>query len=201
MAWVWERPIEELEFSADIDNDASAPASGYEYLSDFAVDPSLRPVFRSRAGLKKFKRFHCPPIGVSATIDSVWRDIVLKFVPAARVQFLPIRLIARGEVSDDFMWVIPFDRVRCIDTQRSEITSKVERSDITLIYGVKSFVHVPNCLGSLHLAVDEQMSGHMLISNELKDALSATGEDSMFYKPEDVWTLGNMADKLKAART
>jgi hypothetical protein len=201
MAWVWDGPKEDLELSADIDNEASAPATGYEYLSDIAVDAGLRPVFHSRSALKKFKRFHCPPIGVSAIVDGVWQHIILKFVPANRVQFLPIRLIARGEVCDDFMWVIPFDRVRCIDIHRSEITSKVERPDTTLIFGARKFVHFPNCLGSLHLAVDEQMSGHTLVSDELKVALSATGEDSMFYRPEDVWTLGNLPDKLKAART
>jgi hypothetical protein len=197
MAWVWGRPLDELEFLAVIDNDASMPASGYEYLSDFPVDTSLRPVFRSRVGLKKFRQLHCPPIGVSATIDRVWKDIILKYVPADRVQFLPIRLIARGDTCDDFMWLIPFDRVRCIDAQRSEITSKVERPNVTLIYGINKIIHSPGCLGSLHLARDEQMLSHMLVSDELKEALSATGGVSMFSKPEDLWTFENMSVKLR----
>lgn len=200
MAWVWTRPRQETEFYADMDHDASLPAWGTEYLWDHPVDTKLLPVFRSKFGLKKFKPLHCPPIGVSPTVDQVWKDIILKFVPVERIQFLPVRLIARGEIFDQFMWVIPFDKVRCIDPIKSKITSKVERTDITLIFGIENIVHHPNCLGSLHLARDEQMPNHLLISNELKEALSATGEDSMFERPEDVWTLGNIAEKLRAVK-
>ena len=186
MAWVWGLPREIIEFGADLDYKNSAPLLGHEYLSEAPVDGRLRPIFRSRNSLKRFARMHNPPIGVSQVVDDVWKQITLKFVAADRVQFLPIRLIARGEVCDSFNWLIPFDRVRCIDAKKSEVISKVEREHITLIYSVGNIVYVPKCLGTLHLARDEQMPTQMLISDELKAALCETGEDSAFVRYEQI---------------
>jgi len=183
------QPKEYLDFGADIDYPASAPMHGTEYLGNERLDPATnRPVFRSRTGLKKFKKLHCPPIYVTPAVDAVWRDIILKFVPEDRVQFLPIRLIARGEVCDDYFWPIVMDRVFCIDPERSEITRKLQDETRFIIFGVRKFVHIPDCLGSLHLARDARMNSHLLVSDELKEALAATGEGSMFFRPEDIVT-------------
>jgi hypothetical protein len=174
------------------------PLHGGEYLGDQRLDPAVyRPVFRSRTGLKKFKKLHCPPIYVTPAVDAVWRDIILRYVPEDRVQFLPIRLIARGEVCDDYFWPIVMDRVYCIDPKKSEITRQLRDEKRFFIFGVKKFVHVPGCLGELHLARDARMDSHLLVSDELKDALSATGEDSMFYRPEDVVTIDTMIARSK----
>lgn len=190
MAWVWHFPKETAEWGADIDYLASAPMSGSEFLQSKWLDPAIhRPIFRSRTGLRKFKKFHCPPIGFSPAIDAIWRDIILQFVPEDRVQFLPVRLIARGEICDDYFWPIVMDRVYCIDPDRSEITNKIQDENRFIIFGVRKFVHILDCLGSLHLARDARMSTHLVISDELKDALAATGEGSMFYRPEDIVTL------------
>jgi hypothetical protein len=192
MVWVWSSPRENAEWGADIDYDLSPGVKSIEHLSDKPVDTALRPVFKSKTGLKKFKSLHCPPIDTMETVDELWKSIILKFVPQKRIQFFPIKLIARGEICDDFMWVIPFDRVYSIDKQKSDITQKRELPDRTLIYGVRTFVHLPDCLGRLHLARDEEMPTHMLVSDELKEALSATGQDSPFYRAEDVPTLYNI---------
>ena len=192
MVWVWSRPRENDEWGANIDYDLSAPVTGVEYLSDKPVNTELRPTFKSNTSLKKFKKLHCPPIDTMQTVDALWKSIILKFVPQERVQFLPIRLIARGEICEDFMWVIPFDRVFSIDKQKSDITQKRELPDKTLIFGVRTFVHLPNCMGNLHLARDKEMPTHMLVSNELKDALSATGQSSPFFRAEEVPTIYNI---------
>lgn len=199
MEWVWDQPKEAADWGADMDYPATAPLRGTEYLSGNWLDPAIhRPVFRSRTGLKKFKKLHCPPIDVTPAVDSVWRDIILKFVPKDRVQFLPIRLIARGEICDDYFWPIVMDRVYCIDPERSEITQKLQKRDRLIIFGVRKFVHIPDCMGKLHLARDARMNSHLLVSNELKDALSATGEDSMFCHPQDVVTIYDLIDKAKS---
>jgi hypothetical protein len=199
MAWVWDFPREHEKWGADVDHIASAPLLMTEDGSDKPIDTKLRPVYRSRSGIKRFKQLHSPPMSTSIAVDELWKSIILKYVPADRIQFLPIRLIARGEICDDFMWLIPFDRVICIDKEKSEITRKREKPDLnlTLIYGVKKFVHFPNCLGKLHLARDAQMLSHVLVSDELKEALSATGQDSVFYRPEDVITIDNFFDRKR----
>jgi hypothetical protein len=190
MAWVWEHPSEDSLWGANIDYAASAPAKGVEYLSEKPVDGILLPVFRSQTGLNEFRKLHCPPFSQYPVIDHVWRDIILSYVPTDRVQFLPVRLIAHGEICDDFMFVIPFDRVLCIDVVKSEVTHKIEKPEITLIFAIKKFVHLPNCLGQLHLARDPQLEAHMVLSDKLRDALAATGESSMFRRPKDAESFG-----------
>jgi hypothetical protein len=198
MAWVWEVPKENNEWGADIDYRASAPLHGTEYLGNQPLDPAIhRPVFKSRTGLKKFKKMHCPPMGTSVAVDAVWRDIILKFVPEDRVQFLPIRLIARGETCDDFFWLIVMDKAYCIDPEKSVITQQIKDDKRFIIFGVEKFVHLPNCLGKLHLARDARKFSHLVLSDELKEALAATGEDSMFYRPEDIVTIDTMMARAK----
>jgi hypothetical protein len=186
MAWVWDYPIEDNVWGAGYDRVASRPAKGIEYLSDRPVDTNLRPVFRSQSDLNKFRNMHCPPFGQHPVIDQVWKDIILKFVPASRIQFLPLRLIANGDIFDNFMWVIPFDRKVCIDLERSNITRRLEKPDGTIILAFRTLAHSPNGLGHMHMARDPQLISHMLVSDELKLALSATGESSMFHRPEEV---------------
>ncbi len=188
MAWVWQYPVEDgdLVLDATIDYDASAPMAGHEHLSDVPINKAFLPVLRSRSSSKHFKKYHCPPMGAYKAIDKLWQSIILIYVPADRIQFLPMRLIARGEICDDFMWFIPFDRVRCIDLEKSDIRRKIIKGDLTMLFDVRKYVHKPNCLGRLHLARDEQQRGHLLVSNELRDALAETGESSMFIQPEDI---------------
>ena len=201
MAWVWSHPKEDDEWGADLDIRLCPPMKGTEFLGDKRLDPAIyRPVFKSKTGLKKFKKLHCPPMDGTTAVDAAWRDIILKFVPEDRVQFLPIRLIARGEVCDDFFWPIVMARVYCIDPEKSVMTQQVKDETRFFIFGVSKFVHIPGCLGKLHLARDARMSSHLLVSDQLKEALSATGEDSMFYRPEDVVTIDTMIAKKAASK-
>lgn len=196
--WVWDWPREGLEFGASFDHLASAPHTFTLGFNDAPVDTAIRPVFKSRSSLKRFKQLHSPPLSACVAVDDLWKSIVEKFVPPDRIQFLPIRLIARGEVCDDLYWMLPFDRVICIDKNKSEITRKLEKPDKTLIFGVRTFVHLPNCLGGLHLARDSQMLSHLLVSEELKNELASTGQDSVFYRPEEVETIDNMSERWKS---
>ncbi|WP_425373502.1 imm11 family protein [Mesorhizobium hawassense] len=107
-------------------------------------------------------------------------------MPKHLVQFYPITLVARDGVTQKFSWVLPLGRVRCIDPERSDVTSKIERSGVTHIISCSYYVHHENCLRGLHLARDEQQLNHIVVSQELRDALAATGESSMFFRPEDI---------------
>ncbi|PWW01518.1 hypothetical protein DFR52_102180 [Hoeflea marina] len=181
MAWIWRDPEEILEFGTLYDYDASQPATNNEPFAEEPVDPNLRPVFHSRSGLKRFKALHCPPFSGQPVVDAVWRDIIRTFVPADRIQFLPVRLIARGEVCDDFMYAIPFDRRLCIDAERSNVRRKIDKGGMAIIFSVTGIVHHPDCLQGSHMARDLQLTTHLVISDELRGALAATGEDSVFW--------------------
>jgi hypothetical protein len=182
--WVWRQPAEVIEFSANFDYINSLPATGYEIYSDRPVDSSLRPMFTSRSSLKRFRAMHSPPFGFVPVVDSRWRDIIKKFVPEERIQFLPVVLKARGEVCHDFMYAIPFDRRICIDVDRSNVGRKIVKDDLTIIFTVRDIVHYDNCLKGSHMARDPQLNSHLVISNELKEALAATGQQSMFKEVE-----------------
>lgn len=188
MCWLWTTDAEYLTWGADIDYGATSPLSSSVELSDTPVDPkSGTAVYRSTSGLKRFRKFHSPPFSPGIVADKLWQEIVLKFVPADRVQFYPVRLIARGEITEEFSWVIPFDRARCIDIERSEILDMTDKPGYRYIWDMGRFYHVPGCLGGLHLARDEYKLSHLLVSDELKEALAATGEGNLFHKPEETW--------------
>jgi len=203
MAWVWRHPKEDNDWGADFDLQASPPMRGTECLGNTYLDPAVyRPLFRSQVGLKKFKALHCPPFGVYTVVDSVWKNIILDFVPADRIQFLPVRLVAHGEICDDYFTIVIFDTAYCIDPEKSWITQSLKKGEKLFIFGVAKFVHLPNCLGDLHIARDYRMSNHIVVSDALKEALASTGEDSMFYRPEDIVTLDTQMAmaKVKAGK-
>lgn len=189
MAWVWydrfDTPFAPAQF------DYSSPVTAVDAMTDGPLDPSRGlPVFRTRSKLAKFEALHCPPTGDPPAVDDVWRDIILRFVPAHLVQFYPITLVARDGISQKFCWVLQFSRVRCIDPERSDVVSKVEKPHITFVISCNYYAHHKNCLGRLHLARDEQKLTHIVVSDALRDALAATGESSMFFRPEDVPAFG-----------
>ena len=184
MTWVWKSPQEDWTAWFDYSDEN---ALGHERFTTAPIPPSsFKPVYLSETSLKEFKKLHCPPMGSDPVVDEVWQRIILQFVPRDRIQFYPVRLIARGEICDDFKCAIPFDRVECIDTQRSKFTTIDKNAERTLYLGLKKVVHRPGCMKGLHMARDIHVSYHLLVSEELRDALAATGEDSMFFRPEDL---------------
>jgi hypothetical protein len=186
MVWIWDVPRENDNWGADLEGfDPDSTIRGLVNYADAPVEPQTRAIFKSQSALHKFKKLHAPPTSVYNTIDQIWRQIILKFVPIDRIQFLPTRLIARNQICDDFMLMLPFDRIIGIDKHRPDLKSFVENEHGTLIFGVRKLVLLPNCLGSCHLAKDKQMESLLLVSDDLKNALSATGQDSVFYLPED----------------
>ena len=74
MAWVWSHPKEDDEWGADLDIRLCPPMKGTEFLGDKRLDPAIyRPVFKSKTGLKKFKKLHCPPMDGTTAVDAAWR--------------------------------------------------------------------------------------------------------------------------------
>jgi len=186
MPWVWLRPSHSLD--VDVRYDYKAPNSVDPAIPGLnkPIDPSLTPVFRTRNGLRSFKKLHCPGIDGTPTVDRTWQDIILQFVPKDRVQFLPVRLIARGgEVCEDFSWVITFDSVKCIDPARSKIHDHLMKGDRMIIFAGSNYTYHDGCMGDRHLARDTQNIRHLIVSDALRDALASTGEDSMFRRPEN----------------
>lgn len=185
MAWVWYGRLDTSFPPAEIDERSPVHPSAFRSFERAPLALGI-PIFKMRASLKPVEQLHCPPVGVPPAIDADWQRIILKYVPADLVQFYPIKIACRDGTSEKFSLVLPLAKVRCIDPQRSDVTSKVERDDITLIFGCDFYVHHPHCLFGNHLARDEQKTSHIVVSDELRDALASTGESSMFYQPEDL---------------
>jgi hypothetical protein len=184
--WIWDSAREVSDFGANMDYLASSPADGLEQFSRVPVDNKLHPVYRTQNALRRFRKLHSPPfIGGVPIVDQLWQDIILKFVPHDRIQFLPVQLIARGETCDDYCCMIAFDRVRVVDLEKSDITRKIEKPGITYVFGIKNIILKDDGLNGFHVARDEQTK-HLLVSNALKMALSDTGQDSVFYTAKEI---------------
>ena len=187
MVWIWRWP-KSSEFDADFYGFSPAPGSDPRELTEFAQSPlplGTKAIFKSKFSVKRFADLHCPPTLTIPTVDGLWREIILNFVPEDRVQFVPASISAKGGVLDIFSVLLPFDRVVAIDRQKSHISNMVENVHGTFIYSVKKLALLPNCLNGHHLARDAQMRHLLLISNELKEALSATGQDDPFYTVDE----------------
>ena len=185
MVWIWCWPKERFDFRAEFYG--FEPDPDVRGLPEYAREPlptGTRAFFRSRYSLKHFTKLHCPPTN-QVTVDRLWRDIILQFVPPDRVQFVPARITTRGQLCDDFFVMLPFERVVGIDKNRSAISSMIENEHGTHIFSVEKLVLLPNCLGRLHLARDNQAVTFLYVSDELRNALTATGQDSPFYTVEE----------------
>lgn len=182
MVWIWSFSREFTEFGAV--NFGFDPPTGVRGANHMAVEPigvQTRAIFKSKYSIRRFQKLHAPPTSTVITVDDMWRQIILKFVPSDRVQFIPARIIARGEECNDFSVMIPFDQVTSVDKEKTEFRRVLKNEHRTHIFSVKKLVLLPDCLGPLHLARDKEMNTLVLISDELKEALSATGQDSPFY--------------------
>lgn len=185
MVWIWRWPRESGEFNADFCGFEPDPdVRGLPQFATEPLPPGTRAILKSRYSLKHFLILHNPPVN-EVTVDRLWRDIILKFVPSDRLQFVPAHLTARGKICDDFFVVLPFDRVIGIDKHRSAVSDMIENEHGTHIFSVEKLVLLPDCLGRLHLARDEQKSSMLYVSDELRNALAATGQDSPFYTVEE----------------
>jgi hypothetical protein len=185
MVWIWRGAMGRFEFYADFYGFEPDPdVKGLPQFATEPLPPGTRAILKSRYSLKHFQKRHFLP-GTVVTVDHVWRDIILKFVPPDRLQFIPAHLTARGKPNDDFFVVLPFDRVIGIDKHRSAISSMIENEHGTHIFSIEKLVLIPNCLGGFHLARDKQKDSMLYVSDELRDALVETGQDSPFYTVEE----------------
>lgn len=186
MVWIWNYPRETQDFgSVFYGFDPDPQVKGLAEFSAEKITVSTRAIFKSRYSLKRFKALHAPPTSTIIAVDGIWREILRSYVSDNQIQFIPAHIIARGETCDDYSVMIPFDRVVGIDKQNSEIRRMIENERGVHIFSIKKLVLKQNCLGSLHLARDVQMSSLLLVSDELKEALSATGQDSCFYSIDE----------------
>jgi hypothetical protein len=177
--------------NAEIDYKSSAPLNETECmgLERVPITDTLH-TYKTRAALSRFTKLHCPPIGTSPKVDDVWQEIIEHYVNPDDIQFLPIRLKARDGETLKFKMIIPLVGMELIDVQASKIRSKTIGLDGSLIvFDVDEFSYLPNCLLGKHLAMDKHLSGHIVISDELRNALAETGEDSMFFRAEDIPTM------------
>lgn len=186
MTWIWYTPPSNVSWYADYDTkqDTSKPWPDYfpdsPLIGDYAT-----PRYKTRRSLKKFRALHCPPIGIQPVVDECWRNIILRYVPENRVQFIRVRLNAPDGYTEEYSWVLPFDKVLCIDRANSIIPKLVDYGESINIMQIDRVVHFPRCMGGFHLARDAQMRRHIVVSDELRDALAATGEEVVFWRPEE----------------
>lgn len=187
MVWVWDYSEMYWDFDAQFDFKASRPSDSSLPLGGKPFPPDSLTVFKSKSGLKRFSQDHCIPCSWTApVVDQNWRDIILDVVPQGDVQFVPVELRARGEVSHDFFGVIALNVFPCLDLKKSKITDGMEGKGGYIVWSGGPWVFKEDCLAGAHLVRDFNKSSLLIVSDKLRDALVATGQEYLFKRGEDL---------------
>lgn len=193
LTWIW-------HFSPDsVDHFFVQYDHSYSTLKGYLVEgPQPIPEGAGRV-VYSAKRYSAARIRRYGSLNTASRERVIhqrlipalaQAVPPDQYQLYPVSVIAKGgERLEEFLAVIPLNEVTCTDVERSEITGWLAPQfvgKVALHY--KSLAHVAGCLGKLSLARDS-ITGLVVVSHALKQALEATKEPGMFFKkPEDMQT-------------
>lgn len=131
MAWVWYDRFDTRFGPADID--PKSPVRPEDLFSLRRPSPPMgTPVFRVNTTVAMFEKFHCPPVLATTAIDPEWQRIILGYVPKDLVQFYPIKVTCRDGVSNKYSILLVFAQVKCIDPERSDITSSKQLGDLIM---------------------------------------------------------------------
>ncbi len=202
--WIWDSiAVDEERMPVWVSEDFEASTvQGYRFRYDPASDPKIFPhpskwkgkaVFGVRFGPKRVEALSCLP--PTPLIDDKLRKIVRKFVPDDEVFFYPSELHMRGgEITPRFKVLIPLISHICIDEEQCEGIGRFEHS-LDHVSGWRTAKHLPNCLKGHHMVRDLIYPGHIVISDELKTALEATGDPGLaFHRIEEFQNVGYYED-------
>ncbi|PSJ51075.1 imm11 family protein [Kumtagia ephedrae] len=100
---------------------------------------------------------------------------------------MPVTVRAKGGDVLRFSFARTLIHRPCLDVERSDIDSWIMPG--VRIMDARLLVFKPDCLGDDHF-VRDTLIGEMLVSEQLKDALLATGDPGLkFVLPKDVWNI------------
>ena len=184
MVWVWDDPTIGADFSAQFDDETSVVVHSLSR-PHHPLPENARVVFKSTSGVKRFQKYHCPPFESWPVVDETWKEIISEFVAPGHVQFFPVELRARSEVCRDFFWMIPLCVFPCLDLKKSKFHHYPEVKEWVAIYAGGPWVFKDDCLAGAHLARDFNFGRLIIVSDELRDALAATGEEYLFRRGDD----------------
>jgi hypothetical protein len=193
MAWIWTSPpSEQTSVWVDYDDKNSSFKSS-DVLSDRLLPADAgTPILRvKRWKMDRIRAFRCLPTTASApVIHREFVDLISRYAGPDEVQFYPVLVKTFDDVSGDYSFVIPFNRVVCTDVEKSKIRLWIIPGKMG--HGFEKIVHHPNCLRDFAIARDECFE-HVLVSNELREALLATGDKGLaFSEPQDMRDIHTM---------
>lgn len=188
--WIWTIPptAKRLPF-AHFDYEASQIQS-YEVSSTEKLDqqsPSEIILLLSRTSSSKLDGLHSLPNIVDCPLVDERLIAIVERSAREDVQFMPVTVRTKDEEVTRYSYARPLVELPCTDIEKSDIDDWIIPGE--QIMDARFLVFKPDCLGSKHFARDTYTS-HVVVSEELKDALMATGDKGLnFCLPEDMWNI------------
>ncbi|MCZ8181648.1 MAG: hypothetical protein O9322_01645 [Beijerinckiaceae bacterium] len=185
--WIWwgvpEHGIERAQLDYDTYIGKQYPVLTVKRVPDGALGC---PVFVTSSSSSKFENRRCPPVSNGIVIDKTFVEIILSFENKEFVQFYPIKIKAGGIYVNDYFFIFVNTHVNCIDYQSMGEEKIVYFDENPIVMEARQFKHLKGCLGGRHIARECLHPSHLIVSNDLKNALVATGEPLDFRQPEQV---------------
>jgi hypothetical protein len=151
-------------------------------------------IFRfPRWSLKALRSLHCPPVIETQIVDQTIIEIIRRFSSDEEVSFYPVECVCKDGVCHDYSFVVPRHRLRCVDLEQSIVEVEISHG----IKGPRPYIQAwdhlilrPDCLEGRHIAREDYLAGRIIVSEALKDALSALDDPSLYFVlPRDLrWT-------------
>ncbi len=115
-------------------------------------------------------------------IDDTLRKIIARLA-GDDVQFMSVTVRAKDCGVTRYAYARPLHKARCVDLARSAITEWIVPNDAILF--ASRIVFRSDCLGDHHIVRDSYTS-RVLVSDELKSALMATGDKGLRFTPPEI---------------
>lgn len=188
MNWIWvtafdAKGIPVASFNHSISRVSSSDISiGIQPLADVIATDVVLSLTRFKS--QKIHRMHTLPNLVSCPlVDKKLQEIIKLFV-GLEVQFVPTLVRTKDADVFRFSYARPLVEKRCVDLERTKVDHWIIPNEAFVYADFLAFK--PDCLDGKHLVRDTYTS-HVVVSDELKDALMATGDKALrFERPEDL---------------
>ena len=197
--WVWEatwQDEDQMPVWAEYDDlNSTVDSADLMFNEDTLSHPrdwTGKAILRCRFGLKRINSLSClPNTNASPLIDRLLQKTLLEYVGNDRVYFYPAEVKARDGITNKFNFAIPLLSVTCIDLENTKGAGRFEHSEPNELWGFRTAKHLPHCLGGNHFVRDKVYTPHVVVSDELKTALLASGDPGLaFHKIEEFYGVG-----------
>jgi hypothetical protein len=169
--------------------------SGSEFIEN--VEDSDVTVLLKRTSKIRLAGLHCLPNAVRAPLVDKTIASILKQYARGDMQLVPVTVVLRDGDCFDYSYARPLIEAPCLDLDKSEIEDWIVPGK--RILDARRLVFAEDCLGTKDF-IRETYTGHVVVSEKLKNALTATGDRGLnFKRPEEMWSFSHRHHRVRSS--